>query len=626
MGKSIKTGYFKPIEDRVTLMGQNNSPKGEGVAFSFDVSKYITDYSSNTKLPEVGVIIYKNNGIEQRYAFNMSLRIGTLLGLYIENLDSSKVLYNFYVGDEIINDPNALEYTGNEKFGKVVDSSQIKSVFFTDRFDWDDDCNPRIPYEDSVFYGLNVRAFTMDRSSRVSKKGTYEGIIQKIPYLKDLGITSIVLMPSYEFDECENIKKTYKNPSTMDEAKEMARESAGPTTLLNCWGFTLGYYYAPKTSFAGSKSPSESFKSLVKELHRNSMELIMQFYFPPTINQGKILDILRFWIAVYHVDGFRINGFYIPYRVLLNDPLLSDTKLWFSYIPFEDLENRNEDALINLASDHGNFRYDIRKFLKGDEGMVPEFMSYQKAFPQKLALINYICDYDGFSLMDLYTYERKHNELNLENNSDGNNMNYGWNCGVEGETKKKYIQLLRKKQVKNAITLLMLCHGTPYIFSGDEFGNSRFGNNNAYCQDNETGYVKWKENSTSKELLNFTKEMISLRKREKIFHSSKELTNMDTLSVGYPDLSYHGFEAYRPDMGFNSRMLGMFFCGAYSGDTDSKSYYVGINMHWENHRLAVPKLRKQKQYKKIIDTGNQSGTSKDNEIPVGERSIVIFEA
>ena len=609
--------YFKPHKTGVTKMGHNGSISGNGVAFAFDAEALFGLYK------EIGVIIYNDN-TTVKIPFVSNYRTGSVFGLCIEKAEPIKnLVYNFYADDSIIVDKYAKSYKDNSTFGDVNNYKNIKSVYFCDDFDWENDINPKIPYEDSILYGLNIRSFTKDKSSKVKAKGYFEGVCEKIPYLKELGITGLVLMPSYEFDECEFINKV-SNPKTVDETLKQNINSA-KQGMINCWGFTKGYYYAPKTSYSYSDNPVHSFKNLVKKMHKNNIEVIMHMYFPKEISQSDIIDILRFWVNEYHIDGFRISGEYLPVRAIINDALLKDTKLWFNYLSYDDV---NEHTIFNdryLAVDNGNYRNDIRKFLKSDEGLINTFINYHKNNPKKCAVINYICDYDGFTLNDLYSYERKHNEANGEDNIDGNNDNNSWNCGIEGPTKKKNIINLRLKQIKNALTLLFICQGTPYLFSGDEFGNSNNGNNNAYCQDNENGYINWKNNNFSNEILDFTKEIINLRKTNSIFHMKDEFKNLDSISCGYPDLSYHGIEAWRPELQYNSRILGMYLCGKYTKDKNGRSFYIGINMHWENHRLAVPKLLKNERYKKIIDTSIKSGDSKLNEIPVGERAIVVYE-
>lgn len=617
--KAVVT-YFKPHKAGVFKMGDNGSPIGDGMSFSFDLGK---DFGFARKF---GLILYDKDKKEHRYAFSSAHRTGSLYGICIENIDFSGVTYNYFVDDKIVLDRFAISFSGNKEFG---DSSEhlVSANLFKSDFDFSKDITPNIPYENMLMYGINVRSYTMHNSSKCKYKGTYEGIIEKLSYIKMLGFNCIVLMPSYEFDECLSIKKA-KDPVNIDEAKKNATVDITGKDIsnVNCWGFQDAYYFAPKNSYAYNDDPTVAFKSLVLEAHKLGIEVMMQFYFSPNTSSAVILDALKYWVIEYHVDGFRIIGFNIPYRSICLDSVLKTTKLWFQYMPYEfEYLLNNKSIMKTIALDNGNFRNDIRRFNKGDEGLLNDFIFYSKNNPKNNAVINYLCDYDGFSLKDLYSYERKHNEDNGENNADGTDCNFSWNCGIEGESKKKDINENRLRQIKNALTYIFLSAGTPYIFGGDEFGNSRYGNNNAYCLDNEKGYVEWKDNSFSREVLSFAKEIIALRMSNPYFHSKTELKNMDILSSGYPDLSYHGIDAWRPDLSYNSRILGMFYYGPCCGISDAKSIYIGINMHWENHRLGIPKLPKGYEIKKILSTSKSEGISKDNEVPVPARSISIFE-
>jgi len=613
--------YFKPYEPKVTKMGHNGSKEGTGVSFAFDAGSLLS------KASKFGVIIYRNDNEEIKLEFSKSGLFGTIFGLSIQDDDilNSPIFYNFYADDEIILDEYAYEYTGNGEFGVNVEPGVVKSVFKIEIFDDFDDNRPGIPFDSTILYGLNVRSFTIDKSSGVKNKGTFEGIVQKLPYLKDLGITSLVLMPCYEYDECHLIKAFNSAPKTVEEVK--AKSEILEDTRVDVWGFTKGRYYAPKASYSAINDPVNSFKNLVTQCHKEGIEVIMQIYFEPSMIESFMVDVLKFWSHVYHIDGFRICGFYINHRALINEPSLKQVKMWFDYLPGECLDGYDYYEK-NLATNNGNFKNDLRRFLKSDENLINAILGYQKANPTGCAVINYICDYDGFSLNDLYSYERKHNEYNGEKNADGTNENFSWNCGIEGESRKKSINEIRFKQIKNALAFILLSQGTPYIYSGDEFLNSRGGNNNAYCLDNPDGYITWKNNKSANELRQFCKDLILLRKNNKILHMSSELKNLDYKSFGSPDLSYHGTEAWRPELSYNSRMIGIFLNGEYGTDKNkklSKSFYIGINMHWENHRLAVPKLKKGYSYKKIIDTANQNNLAKENEIPVAARSIVVYE-
>ncbi len=606
--------YFKPTDAGITY-------EGDTVLFAFDAGTE----DDPAKCGDGGLILYDRNGKSTRIPFSEEGRNGSLYGIMVDRSLLQNRSYNYYRNDRILHDPMARTLTGVRSFGVMTPEEEIRCVLPENDFDWQDDRMKPVPYEDSIFYGLNVRAFTMHRSSKVSHKGTFEGVTEKIPYLRSLGVTALVLMPCYEYDECENMRKK-ASPRNMEEAKDASLKE-GITAKVNCWGFTKGYYFAPKSAYASGNDPVNSFKTMVRELHRAGIEVIMQFYFPAGTSASVMIRALKFWMSEYHVDGFRINGYDLPYRIFLSEPAFRSVKLWFDYIPYEEMEHASLPKYFRMAStNNGNFRNDLRRFVKGDEGMINEILHYQKCNPEDHGAVNFICDYDGFTLADLYAYERKHNEDNGEDNRDGADINYSWNCGTEGPTRKKAVNLLRIKEMKNALTLLFISAGTPYLFAGDEFMNSRNGNNNAYCQDNDTGYVEWKDTQLSREILEFTKGLIALRKNNPILHMPKELKGLDVNGLGYPDISYHGYEAWRPDLNFISRILGIFLYGPASGDKKAPSYYIGINMHWENHALALPKLKNGYVYEKILDTGDGKTIRRENEMPVGERSIVIYEA
>ena len=569
MNSEWKITYFKP--DKLGAISKDNE---------INIVADIPDKTNS------GVILYDQKGKEFRIPFSQEGRRGSLYGIKIEGNGISDYLYNLYSEEEVFTDPYARKIFGLEKWG-VHKGEKRKTFggFVTGKFDWQDDVSPMIPLEESIFYGLNVRSFTMHKSSNVRHRGTYEGIVEKIPYLKELGITAVELMPCYEYEECMFPERTVAD-----------------AVRLNCWGFQKGFYFAPKAAYSSSVSPENSFKTMVRELHKNGIEVIMQFYFPTEVKQLSMLDAIKFWVTEYHIDGVRVSGLHIPYRCLAEEPMLKDTKIWCNYIPEEDLPVIHNSAFKNFISNNGNYRNDMRRFLKGDDGLMEQVLHYHRCNPKEYGVVNYMADYDGFSMYDSVSYERKHNEKNGEDNRDGNDINYTWNCGVEGDTRKSAIQELRLKQIKNMMTFLFLSQGIPFIFSGDEFGNSRSGNNNCYCQDNETGWIKWKDNKFSKEILEYTRFLIQLRKNHPILHMKEELLVMDAKDCGYPDISYHGVEAWRPDLSYISHMIGILLCGQYAPDEQDSSFYIACNMHWISHKLALPKLPKDEIWVKIADT------------------------
>ena len=594
---------------------------------------------------ECGVVLYDKEGNCYRFPFQKEGRRGNLYGLKIEGEGLNNCFYNYYLGDRIVTDPYAWEIQGLEAWGEKR-GRKTRGFLGKRDFDWQGDEPLMIPLNESIFYGLNVRSFTMHKSSGVRNKGTFEGVAEKIPYFRELGITALELMPCYEYDECmEEQKKPAILPlSAAEPLKENSRkeealeDQEGEKPIrLNCWGFQEGFYFAPKAAYSAGRSPVTSFKRLVRKLHQNGIEVIMQFYFPPQIGQMYMLEVIKYWVMEYHIDGVRLNGFHIPLRLIAEDAVLKNTKIWCSYVPGEELPVILNPSFKNFVTDNGNFRYDMRRFLKGDEGLINQALYYQRRNPKEHGVVNYMADYDGFSLYDSVCYERKHKEANGEDNRDGAEVNETWNCGAEGESRKKGIDQLRQRQIKNALSFVLLSQGVPFLFGGDEFACSRFGNNNSYCQDNETGWVKWRKTGFAKEILAYTKFLIRLRKSNGILHMKEELLVMDSIGCGYPDISYHGIEAWRPDLSYLSRIVGVLLCGKYSPEK-GESFYIACNMHWESHELALPKLSKSKKWTKIADTfqpvgdfaegpkesGAESGSGEERGFSINSRSIAIF--
>lgn len=621
MGSNWKITYFKPDKPGVVFTETE-------AAFAFEASSP----------KECGVILYDDKGAEQRFPFSDEGRSGALYGMILQGSHIKDYVYNYYEGDQIVSDLYARKIKGLEKWGDGANGTRKTYGKFADsRFDWQGDAPLQIPLEDSILYGLNVRSFTMHKSSGVKKRGTFEGVVEKIPYLTKLGITAVELMSCYEYEECMFPEKIPASASLPAQAfSNMASDDQTPqdTLRLNCWGFQKGFYFAPKASYSASLSPEYSFKFLVRELHKNGIEVIMQFYFPPEVKLLYMLEVVKFWVKEYHIDGVRISGFHIPYRLLAEEPTLKNTKIWCAYLPHEEIEMISNPLAKNFMADNENYRQDMRRYLKGDEGLMNQVLYYQRRNPKEYGVVNYLADYDGFSLYDCVSYEKKHNEANGENNHDGNDMNFTWNCGAEGDSRKKSVLELRLKQLKNALTFVFLSQGIPFIFSGDEFANSRNGNNNCYCQDNENGWINWKKTRFSEEICDYVCFLIRLRRENQILHMKEELLGIDRKKCGYPDISYHGTKAWIPDLSYISRMAGILLCGQYASGEQNDSFYLAYNMHWEMHKLALPKLPKDTVWVKIADTSlsfekqqNNANADIDSEnsvVSVNERSISLY--
>ncbi len=596
---------------------QGFCPYPLGVTYFEDRSCKELRVSFASEREKCGIILYDRNTLKEvgRYPFSKTQRMGKVYYLRIPGIDAKKVSYLFYEDDKLVEDKKAVCYTDTVEYGIAKDATSYRAGFVTKEYDWGEDKLPQLSYEESVAYVLHVRGFTKHSSSGVKAKGTFQGIIEKIPYLKELGITTLEIQPAYEFNELVKIDTERHNTSKGIVIKEEERK-------LNYWGYQEGYYYSPKCSYAKSADAVTEFKNMVKALHANQMELIMQFYFPASVPKLEILDVLRFWHFTYHVDGFHLMGDNMPVKQLAEDAFLADCKLWYYHFPVEELyPDSQKPANVRLATYNDGYMYDLRRLLKGDEGMLYEVMKHMRTKTATHGVINYLTNYYGFTMTDLVTYERKYNEANGEANKDGNDCNFSWNCGIEGSTRKKQIQILREKQIKNAFALLLLSQGTPLFFMGDEFGNSQKGNNNPYCQDNDVTWLNWKDLQKNIKQFHYVKNLIAYRKNHGVFHLEHECMIMDYKGCGYPDISYHGSEAWKPSWEHYSRHMGFMLCGEYAKDCEGKFFYVAINMHWEVHTFALPKLPKGLAWKKEFSTEVEEG---EDIYQIAPRSITVF--
>lgn len=578
---------------------------------------------------ECGVILYPRNGGGQiKLPFSEENKVGNIYCMGLSGICADEYDYNFYVGEEVVADPYAKQIIGNENWGKKADP-KLRSRGNGAPFEWENDAPLMTPLCDSILYLLHVRGFTRHASSGVEHKGTFYGVTEKIPYLKSLGVTAVELMPAYEFLELEHEKK---GGCGMPEAMlcYMDKKPADEALRINYWGFKKGFYFAPKASYSSSKDPAGEFKGMVKSLHENGLEVIMQFYFPKEIKQGFILEVLKYWVYEYHIDGVHLLGEKIPTTLLATDPLLSNTKLFYYDFSCEEIYGSKEAPdYKNLACYRDDFLYDMRRFLKGDEDMLGRALWQMKKNPPQTGVVNYIANYEGFTLADMVSYERRHNEDNGEDNRDGNPYNASWNCGAEGKTRRKSILELRKKQMRNAVMLLLFSQGTPMIVAGDEFGQSKGGNNNAYCQDNAVNWLNWNLTKTNAEFLDFVKRAIALRMAHPILHKSDELTMMDFIASGYPDLSYHGREAWRLPVDRISREAGVMYCGRYAKQNrteDDNFFYIAYNMHWEEKQLALPDLPAGMYWETLLGSGQseETGQKAEKQFCIPGRSIMVL--
>ena len=484
--------------------------------------------------------------------------------------------YCYKIGGKIVPDPYGKAFSGREHWSvsKGKEKRKLRTRIVTDTFDWEKSQFPHLKKEDVIAYSLHVRGFTKHSSSGVAHKGTFDGVTEKLPYLQKLGINQIHLMPVYEFDENQR--------------------------HVNYWGYGKAYFFAPKASYAAG-DPVNEMKSLVRQMHLAGIEVILEMPFTEGTTFSLILDCLRYWVMQYHVDGFIVNPYICNPDELAKDPVLAKSKIL-----------KKEDGFQNV----------MRRFLKGDEGMIWDVICQLKN--QDTQLYNYIASHNGFTLCDVVSYDGKHNEANGENNLDGPDYNYSWNCGAEGNSRKKVVNELRKNQIFNAFFLLLFAQGMPCILSGDEFMNTQKGNNNAYCQDNLISWLDWNQLSRQEELYTFVCRLIALRKAcmKQIAKKSEDTMGRS----GIPQISYHGEDAWQMPAGRASRQLGVF----YHEESTEKDFYIAYNMHWLSHSFALPSLPKGMEW--VCMAGTKEGVLdekeavpvKDKKVQLEERTIKVF--
>lgn len=597
------------------------------------VDKHGVNFSMvNSSQKECGVVLYAKKTDEKIVIpFEDKHKTGNISCFYMENIAISQYDYNFFIGEEEIPDRYAKRILGNEEWGKGKEGKlSLKSGFYVSDYDWKKDKRLHIPYSESVFYCLHVRSFTMHASSKVKHKGTFEGIVEKIPYLKELGITAIEMLPCYEFEEFDSGEDKTSISYQVAHYTEVLDSNHGDKKM-NYWGFKDAYYFAPKASYSAIGDSVVSFKNMVSQLHANGIEVIMQFYFPQNVKQGYILEVMKHWVMEYHIDGIHVKGAQIPVTLLATEPLFANVKLMCHDFSLSDIYDQdNAPRYKNLGYYRNEYMHDMRCFLKGDSDMLKGFSYHLTNQNPSCGIVNYITNYDGFTLHDLVSYERKHNEANQEKNQDGTDYNYSWNCGVEGPSRKRSVVLLRKQQMKNALVFLFTSQGTPLLLAGDEFANTQKGNNNCYCQDNEMSWLDWNQLKKNKEQFSFVRDLISFRKQHPILHKEEMLTMTDRFGFGYPDLSFHGKQAWKADLENYNRHLAVLYCGMYGKKKDKSDddyIYLAYNMYWEEIDFALPTLPKDFEWECVFCTREDDMTSMDAEdlsVKVSARSIKVL--
>jgi isoamylase len=642
--------------------------------------------------------------------FPPEFRIGGVFAMTVFGLDPDAIEYGYratgpdpagvgdrFNPDRVLSDPYAKMLGGRGEWGAppdYFDRYVYRSRLPLEDFDWEGDRPLRIPTEDLVIYELHVRGYTRHPSSAVANPGTYAGLAEKIPYLRELGVNCVELMPIFEFDECENIRV---NPVTGKR-------------LLNYWGYSTVSFFAPKASYAATGRYGmqvDELKNLVKKLHAAGIEVMLDVVFNhtaegnelgPTISfrgldnrtyymltpdgyyynfsgtgntvncndpvvRGFVLDCLRYWAIEYHIDGFRFDLAAILDRApdgsplanppliesLAHDPVLRDCKLVAEAWDAGGLYQVGRfPGYFRWSEWNGRYRDTLRRFIKGDEGMVGEMAGAVLGSPDlyghrgPAASINFVTAHDGFSLADLVSYNEKHNEANGEWNQDGDNGNNSWNCGAEGPTDDEETLALRRRQMRNALLLLLTSNGVPMLLAGDEMARTQHGNNNAYCQDDPDFWFDWSLADRNADLIRFTQAAIAFRKAHPVLRRRTHASGWQR--PGHPaDVTWHGTRPYEADWSPGNKLLAvmLYDCPGKGLDCDDMSardcVYLVANTHWDAREVEPPAPPAGLRWHVFANTaapaphdahlpGTEPVLSNPGQLLVGPRSTIVLVA
>lgn len=634
-----------------------------------------------------------------RIPFPDSYRIGDTYSMLVYDIkpDEFEYAFSFYGPYEpakgllfneenVLLDPYSRAVTGQRKWGEKPEGGkdfEYRARVVKSSFDWGNIKQLEQPFEDLVIYETHVRGYTKDKSSGVSAPGTFAGLKDKIPYLKDLGINAVELMPIFEFDEMES-----------------ARVVDG-VQLYNYWGYNTVSFFAPNTSYAFNEEHNhegDELKSLIKALKENGIEVILDVVFNHTAEGNEmgpcfsfkgidnnvyymltpdahyynfsgcgnvmncnhpvvrsfIIDCLRHWAIEYRVDGFRFdlasilgrdqNGAPMANPPILEslafDPVLGKMKLIAEAWDAGGLYQVGSFPSWNRWAEwNGRYRDDMRSFLKGDDGMAGNAITritgsrdlYSPESRGHKASVNFLTCHDGFTLYDLYSYNEKHNEKNGWNNTDGDNNGHSWNCGAEGETDDPNVNGLRRRLIKNAFAALLCSRGPAMFFAGDEFCNTQFGNNNAYCQDNIISWLDWSRLEEFKEIHDFVRHMIQFRKEHPIL---RKMTKPS--SCQFPEISVHNGTPFNASTDYKTKLIGIMYAGRNEEDTEDDIVFYCMNAYWEPLVMQLPVLPNGKHWHVDTNTNAEYFDGEDftektellgvNTIRVPARTTIILVA
>ena len=486
-----------------------------------------------------------------------------------------------------------------------------------------------IPPEELMIYKLHVRGFTMKAAGIGRKKGTFAGLSMMIPYISKLGFNAVELMPAYEFDETLKVQP-YQTELIPSDEKGQGRVSHAAKALKNYWGYAeKNFYFAPKEAYTYGNSPCSEMREMVRLFHEAGIEVILEIYIPYGTDIFLIHDALRMWRLYYGIDGFHLVG-QLPFTELASDPLLGTAKLFYDYPDTWKIFGGDIPKMRHIYTYNDEFQSNVRALLKSDESQTGAFAAHFRENPSYTQAVHFTANNNGFTLYDSVSYDWKHNEENGENNADGSNANFSWNCGAEGPCRKKTVRNLRARQVRNALLCTFLSQAVPLLYAGDEGYNTQNGNNNAYALDQTTGWTDWHQTKEAKYLREFTAKLIAFRKKHPIFHMKKELRGNDYRSYGIPDISFHDENAWVCSFENNSRTLAILLNGRYTleeGKEEDDLFYAAFNAYWDKHSFALPVLPEGYAWHPAIDSSAEPGRefAEETASPLEDQRMYISE-
>ncbi|MFQ8879491.1 MAG: glycogen operon protein GlgX [Roseburia hominis] len=578
------------------------SAAGGGVVFTFEAEKE----------EDCSILLYgKDGGIRQELKVPESCCRGAIRSVFVAGLKAESLRYNYKISGTVVTDPYANRIIGRERWrdaGRVKNEFRVCGGYSDDTFSWGTDVHPEIPRHEMFLYKLNIRGFSMDAGIPAKERGTFAAVRDKIPYLKELGVTTVEFMPVYEFEELI-LKEKAVLPEYISwqvrKEDQIKPEACAMPERVNLWGYAPANYFAVKASYAKGQDAAVEWKKLIRALHENHMECVMEMYFPENVNQNLILDALRYWVREYHVDGFHLLGENLPVTQIAQDAWLRRTKIFCA--GFENAVLWHPCRYPHLYVYNDEYLYPVRALLNHKNGGMDAFACQQRKQHQYHGFVNYISDNNGFSLRDLFCYEQKHNEDNGEENRDGSDWNLSANYGVEGRSRKQRIVRIRERQMCNAVAVLFLAQGVPLLYEGDETGDSQEGNNNAYCQDNPTGWVNWKKDEALRVVpgvcgADGSVSQGASRARRGYAKTAFRCKRNGVSRFVLSRRECVDFRSFRRETVFGHALLRK---RGWRWNRGEKFLYVGCNFHMGPTRLALPKLPGKKKWYLLMDTARE---------------------